>query len=210
MLDLVLLVPGNQESATFSTLFTKRRDSLGIREILFEISVNPLRDPGCFLRGPEILSVYRGKATNALIVLDWKGSGQEAKSALDIERELRERLGRLGWAGGEALVIDPELESWVFSDSPHVGAILGWQDMSVTMKAWLESNGHWIQGAAKPRDPQLAMETVLARSRIPRSSSIFQELAEKVSLNRCSDPSFHRFCKLVRGWFPDNSNNGMA
>lgn len=39
---------------------------------------------------------------------------------------------------------------------------------------------------------------------IPRSSSIYQDIAERVSVNRCQDPSFLRFKTILQNWFTKN------
>lgn len=50
--------------------------------------------------------------------------------------------------------------------------------------------------------PKEALERVLRESRLPRSSAIYGRLARRVSLRRCEEESFQRFCERLRFWFP--------
>lgn len=103
------------------------------------------------------------------------------------------------WA--RAVVIDPELEVWVFSDSPYVARALGWQASMVDLRAALTAQNLWHEEHARPRDPKTAVEWALRQAKKPRSSSIYRELARRVSLERCEDRSFLRLKGLLGGWF---------
>jgi hypothetical protein len=50
-----------------------------------------------------------------------------------MENDLEARLSQSGWPSGccAAIVIDPELELWVWSRSPHVPAVLGLSEDSL-------------------------------------------------------------------------------
>ena len=53
----------------------------------------------------------------------------------------------------------------------------------------------------KPSRPKEATEEALKEARIPRSSSIYQQLGEKVSLVRCVDPAFNKLKTTLKNWF---------
>jgi len=206
-LDLVMLVPGEDERALFRTVLTSRPESLGIRRITFELLKSPNRDPGCFHDGPGILKTYSTRARYALVVLDYEGSGrdtlEQAETPAGIADDLRARLERFGWLGrAEALIIEPELEVWVWGDSPHVDRALGWERRDPRLRRWLLNEGLWNQGAAKPARPKECMERALREVHKPRSSALYADLASIVSLERCRDPSFLRFRDIVCQWFP--------
>jgi hypothetical protein len=145
-LDLVVLVPGKDERQTFEGLLSTRCDSLCIRPPIFEIIVGSIgRDPGCYRRGPSILQQYVRRASHGLIVFDHEGSGQETRSADEVEAEVRRRLRDAGWNDrADVIVIRPELEAWVWSDSLHVDTVLGWNDRHLGF-ARLERPSHCMK-----------------------------------------------------------------
>ena len=111
-------------------------------------------------------------------------------------------MDRAGWAGRSAVtVLDPELEAWVWADSPHVAKALGWR-RAEALNQWLKENGHLREGAVKPVNPKSAMEAALQEARLPMSTSIYRKIARNVGLARCTDPAFVSFQATIRGWFP--------
>ncbi len=86
----------------------------------------------------------------------WEGapasSGSELESTLETSLE---RVGLLPWA--RAIVIDPELEAWVFSDSQNVALSLGWLQGMPDLREALVSRGLWNREQTKPADPKAAL-----------------------------------------------------
>ncbi|MFH0983473.1 MAG: hypothetical protein V2A79_18295 [Planctomycetota bacterium] len=141
------------------------------------------------------------------MIFDRQGCGQEVRPADDLARDLKERLARAGWQDrAEAVVIDPELENWVWSDSPEVDSALGWQGRDPSLREWLRQKELWPPGAQKPTAPKEAVESALREVRCPRSSAIYGKLAEQVSLERCTDRSFVKLKEILRSWFPAASS----
>lgn len=202
-LDLVLLVPGADERETFGTLLSERPQSLGIRPLKVELLKHPRRDPGCFHEAHSLLQPYVTQASRALVVFDRQGSGQENSAPHEIAAELRSRLAASGWEDRAAVVVlDPELEVWVWSSSPHVPQILGWQNQRLAVRDWLEEQGFWPQSATKPNRPKEALERVLRVTRVRRSAALYARLASLVGLATCTEPSFDQFRNVLRAWFP--------
>ena len=202
MIDLVCLVADKNMEAAVSGLLA-RPEALGIRAITTEMIVHPRRDPGCFHESVQLLRGYRASATHALVILDFAWDGVPAPSGADVERLLEEKLRREGMATwSSSVVIDPELEVWVFSDSPHVASVLGWAGRAPDLRLALEERSLWEKGASKPTAPKEALEWALREMRRPRSSSIYRELAMRVSTRHCQDRSFLRLRYQLRGWFP--------
>ena len=201
-MDLICLVADKNMEAAVSGLLT-RPQALGIRPITEEILVHPRRDPGCFHQAAELLSGYRESADHALVILDHAWDGMPAASAADVEHLLAEKLQSAGMAGWAIpVVIEPELEAWVFSDSPQVATTLGWTGHRPGLRPALESRGLWEMEVSKPADPKAALEWALREVKKPRSSSIYRELAGRVSTMRCQDRSFLRLRNQLRDWFP--------
>jgi hypothetical protein len=204
--DLVVLVADKDMSATFEGLLD-RRQSLGLRRIRAKILVHPERDPGCFLRGPDILRSLRDDYSYALIAFDREGCGQEDLGRAVLEADLERRLAENGWAQRAAAVcVDPELENWVWSDSPHVAQVLGWTDATTPLRDWLRDKGYWTSKRGKPSRPKEAVERVLRHVRKPRSSALYRRLASCVGLQRCDDPAFLRLKRILSAWFPESGS----
>ena len=210
-MDLVCVVADSNMEAALSGLLNRPK-ALGIRPITAEIPVHEQRDPGCFHRPTEILERYRESARHALIILDHAWEGVPAKTGAELESLLEERLAYEGMAGWAVpIVIDPELEAWVFSSSPHVDQVLGWRDRNPALRTALGQQGLWESEEPKPADPKRALEWALRVARKPRNSAIYRELARRVSTTRCQDRAFQRLRGLLQDWFPPSSSgNGSA
>lgn len=200
MIELVSLVADRSIEAAVDAVL-RRPEALGTRAFTWEIVVHPGRDPGCFHHPDELLSGYTDRAQHALVVFDrdWDGAPPGDARALEAMVEPGLDALRADWA--RAVVIDPELEVWVFGESPHVAGVLGWSTSTPELRRALEDEGLWDPTSAKPGDPKRAMDWALRRARQPRSSSLFRELGARVSLQRCQDRSFRRLVAIVSQWF---------
>lgn len=124
MKDLVVLVPDKNTEVALRSLLSTRWESLGIRQVEFDIFTHPQRDPGVYQRAAEFLRNFQNKYRYALVVFDLEGCGAEGSRA-EVQEKVKDSLGAAGWRGRSAVVvIDPELEVWVFSESPHVIHVL--------------------------------------------------------------------------------------
>lgn len=200
-MDLVCLVADRDMEAAIIQLF-QRPKSLDTCVFEYEVVSHPEHDPGCFHSSEKILDVYCSDTEHALVVLDYDWSGVPASNGSELEDQLEQSLNRRykeGWA--RAVVIEPELEAWVFSSSHHVAEVLGWSS-SRNLRSFLDSAGLWKLDQSKPSDPKTALHEALRRQKIPPSSSVFRQLAEKVSTKSCKDRSFIRMRTLLQDWFP--------
>ncbi|MDI6709288.1 MAG: hypothetical protein QME76_01125 [Bacillota bacterium] len=200
--DMVVLVSDrNIEFAVKGIL--NRCDALNIRQITNDFFVHPEHDPGCRLRAHDFLRGLIRRYKYALVVLDREGCGSETPTRKVLEKEIEQRLAISGWNGrAAAVVIDPELEVWVWSNSPHVERILGWAGMQPDLRTWLSLKGYLRPGELKPRRPKEAVQQALYLAGKARSSSLYQRLAQNVSLTRCVDPAFVKLKLTLRSWFP--------
>jgi len=200
--DLVVLVADQDMEFAVSGILD-RSQSLGVHPLAYDVFRHPERDPGCRAKGHVFLRPFAGQYRRALVLFDHEGSGHEALTRDEVEGEVEERLSRNGWSGrGAAVAIAPELETWVWSDSPHVPDILGWRDAGVGPREWLcAETEYWDAGDAKPARPKEAMRAVLRHVRRQFSASLFRELASRVSLSRCVDPAFAKLTGTLSAWF---------
>ncbi len=200
--DLVILVADKNMEAAVNGILS-RPEALGIRKLQWESYAHPERDPGCFLRGHDFLRTMARRYAHCLLMFDRHGCGQEGKPREELERIVETRLSQSGWKDrGAAIVLDPELEVWVWSDSPEVARCLGWKSRQPCLREWLHGEGLWASDAAKPSAPKSATALALREVRKPRSSAIYARLAERVSFARCADPAFSRFKETLHSWFP--------
>lgn len=203
MKDLIVLVADKNMQFTLQGLFS-RNQSLGIRDVSqdYDIFVHPQRDPGCYNQCVDFLHSFRAVYNYGLVVFDHEGSGQESKSREEIEGELEQKLEASGWDERVAVVVlEPELESWVWSDSPHVERILGWGNQHVSLRNWLLDKNFLEHNHTKPSRPKEALETTLRFVQKPRSSSIYEQLAKNVGFTKCQDSSFLKLKSVLQTWF---------
>jgi hypothetical protein len=198
---IVLTADKNMQIAVESLL--KRPKALGIRPISAMVFPHPNHDPGCFHRSETFLNSFIYQYAHAMVMFDREGCGKEEKTREELENIVTLRLSQSGWEGrASTIVIDPELENWVFSDSPRVQEAMGWKVEHPSLLSWLEGKKYLAEGQIKPSHPKDAMEAALRHMRTPRSSSIYARLAERVSFARCNDPAFLKLKKLLQTWFP--------
>jgi hypothetical protein len=199
--DLLILVSDKNMEAAVSELLSRHR-SFGIRSLDFDIRRHPQKDSGCCLAGVDFLHPFCSHYRHALLMFDLEGSSRENECPASIEIDLEKRLDQFGWEGNAAvLVLAPELEIWVWTDSPHVEEVLDWTNQGGTLREWLCGQNLLEAGEIKPLRPKDAMEQALWTVRKPRSSSIYQELAEKVSLMTCQDRAFCKLKSTLTYWF---------
>lgn len=202
-LDLVVLVPDANWEAAIRALLAHRHQSLGIRPVTFDVVRHPRRDPGVRTQAAALLRSLVGVASHALVLLDLSGSGSDGPAA-QLESEIAGRLVPEWGDRSAVVVVDPELESWVWASSPHVARALRWRRRQ-HLHAYLEGKGHLEPGRPKPRAPKEAMEHILWITKTPRASAVYADIAEKVSLRNCLDPGFNRLCAVLQSWFPPDA-----
>lgn len=202
--DLVVLVADGGIEQAIQGLLT-RTIALGIRPLSrVEFPKFKPLDSGAFAHGAALVQAYGATHAHALVVFDAAWEGHPSEAPAELERQVEQRLTRDWGRRARCVVIDPELEIWVWSDSPHVASALGWDSMP-ELKAWLTRQGLWEPTAEKPGDPKKAYRAALGEKRIPPSNSIFHELAQKVSVQRCRDQAYLRLVQILRDWFPASS-----
>lgn len=198
--DMVFLVADRDIEATVTGLLS-RTPALGIRPVTFDVFPHPYRDSGCRTRAAEFLRPMADRYAHALVLFDHNGCGSPDTTAEDLERAGERALAPVWFDRAGVVVLEPELEAWVWSDSPEVTRILRWDGSADELASWLRSLGVWPANAAKPVDPKLAMIRTLRRTRKRRSAAIFEELANRVSFRRCADRAFLKMRRLLQTWF---------
>lgn len=179
-----------------------RPESLRIRPIQFRVDRYVKRDSGCYGTSHEYLRPFIKQFDRAIVMFDRHGSGRDTESRQEIETAVERQLAINGWKGrSAAIVCDPELEIWVWSDSSEVDEVLGWQGKQPALREWLVAERHCDAEAAKPGDPKQAMKQSLRAVGKSPSASQFRDLAGRVGFARCTDPAFLKFKQTLQLWF---------
>ncbi len=200
MKDLVLLVADkNAQFALKGAL--ERPAALGIRPVTFDFIVHPEHDGGVRKTGPDIVGLARQRFSHALLVMDFEGSGS-ADEALVLESRLDSRLQTAWQDRAKAIVIEPEVDAWMWGSDNAIREIVGWPHDD-TIRNWLGQTGFGFQANDKPLRPKESMEAVLKESNQPRSSALYQQIASKISLRKCTDAAFQRLRQQLINWFPE-------
>lgn len=198
--DLVVVVADKDAEMAMRGLLA-RPERLGIRTVTYS-PVKLKFDTETPRRCHDYLRPYLKLASYALVLFDREGCGFD-DSREQIETRVEQKLGQNGWHDRCATIaIEPELEAWVWSDSPHVANALGWSAGQSQLKDWLVQKGHLQPGQTKPARPKEALEAVLRSAQKRRSSAIYEELAQNVGFEQCSDTAFLKLRATLVGWFP--------
>ncbi len=199
MKDLIFLVA--DKNAQFAlTGALGRPEALAIHPVEFEFRVHPGRDGGVRKSGPELLALEHRRFSHALLLLDFEGSGSESDDARALETELDARLRPVWNSRAKAIVIEPELDIWMWGSDNAIEEVIGWP-AGEGIREWLSKSGFTFQTNQKPSRPKEALESALRLIRRPRSSALYQRIAEKISLRHCNDPCFHRLREQLVAWF---------
>lgn len=81
----------------------------------------------------------------------------------------------------------------------------GWdaEEYRAELGATIEMHGGWEE-SQKPSRPKEVFLDILRRHRVPQSSSLYGQLAERESLKGCVVESFCRFVGTLQSWFPES------
>jgi hypothetical protein len=200
MNDLTIVVADKQMQFTLQGALS-RHDALGIRPISFRFLKHPRRDPGVRSDGPDLLALAHKQTTHGLLVMDFEGSGTDAASAIELEIQLDERLHRTWGETAKAIVIEPELETWLWGSDNALSEVVG-RPEGMGIRDWLMTQGYTFTPSGKPQRPKEAMESLALKLKLERSSTNYEKIALKISLSRCTDPAFLRLRQTLQRWFP--------
>lgn len=200
--DLVVLVADKDMEQAIRQLL-QRPASLGISALTHEVYTHPARDNGCRTASHELLRPLASQYRFALVLFDREGSGGDVIERGQLERQVEGRLEANSWSGRcGALVLDPELEIWVWTDSSELDQVIGWAGRQPPVREWLRAQGFTVNANGKPDRPKEALREALRHVRKQPSASLFAALAAKASLSRCTDPAFQKLKTTLQRWFP--------
>jgi hypothetical protein len=159
-------------------------------------------DGGIHRRAHELLRPYIRSHQNALVILD-KNFGAQLPAPV-VREEILSNLLRNGWQAGcaEVVVIDPELEVWLWQrGNPHIARVFRY-DESFPLEEFLGAEGIWPSAALKPVKPKEAAHILLRRFRAGSPMVGYARIVENISVSGCQDPAFSLLASALRRWFP--------
>jgi len=201
---VVLVADSNMKAVVDGLLHHPEAMGLRLSGEDVEILVHPFRDPGVYRRAPEMLRLYLRSCQYALVMLDREGSGADKrKSTRELQEKMRKLLERNGWKDRcEVIIIDPELEIWVWNGSSAVAPLL-----QISPEEW---HGKCQQ---KPEDPKERLEDLLKARWIKRSSSLYKNMVIAIAeqdprtIWECADPAFQRLRETLQKWFGEKESS---
>ena len=199
---LLVVVADTHMRASIRTLLQERQRDLGIELAAFEVRRHPRADPGCRVAIVEEVREALGDFGRLLVVFDHDGCGS-TEPPEEIEKKVEDDLARNGWKGrSKAIVIVPELESWIWGRSEGVARVLHWKRGFAALRPWLAAEGLWPPAHAKPPDPKRAVERILGRSGNKLDAGFYRGLAAAADFRDCRDPAFCTLRDTLREWYP--------
>lgn len=203
MKDLIILVADQNMRDCLDGIMPRFQHLLSTSFINYDIFVHTNRDPGCRVQSSDFLKTFQNKYKFSLVIFDKEGCGKEALTRTELEEEVERSLSCNGWINrSKAIVIEPELENWVWIKSPRLAEIINWGNTE-SLYQWLAEQGYMNAAGQKPNSPKEAFEKALYISKKRRSSSIYKQIASQVSFKTCTDLSFLKLKETISNWFPN-------
>ncbi|QKG25574.1 methylation-associated defense system protein MAD4 [Actinomadura verrucosospora] len=201
--DIVFLVADGAMEQMLRGFFSRPQFHRSIRCAHFDFDpsedliVAPTKDPGVFNTARELLRPFETSHRHAVAMLDnaWEGSPGRDRIHDSIADTLKE-----AWERFAVIVIEPELEAWVWQENPHIAEAF---NCPTDFREILARSNHWPRDLLKPPDPKEALEHLRKRYRADRQNAAFRRLAAKISVRHCQDRAFNHLCDNLRTWFPE-------
>ena len=207
-MDLMVLTADRQAEHLMRALLP-RSQSLGIRPVQASFAAHPDRDAGCLLHAHEFLLPFSAMYSHAIVMLDREGCGRESRDRLALEAGIEKLLRSSGWGDrAAAIVLDPELEIWIWTPSRQVDEAVGWAGRQPDLRTWLRQQGLLKEGATKPSRPKEALEAALMHVGKVRMGPLYGQVAYRTSTAGCVDASFAKLKELLQKWFPPATSQG--
>jgi len=200
--DLIVLAADRSMKLSVEALLARHQD-LGIRSISFDVFAHPDNDPGVLHRAHEFLRPQLRRYRCALAICDREGCGKESSSREKLEQIIEQGLSVNGWEGrAAAVMIDPELEVWVWGDWSVLATSIRGIDTVVSLRQFLNKHEFLQPHQSKPPRPKEALQAAMKHVQIPFTSAIHQSMAAQAAFAQCIDPAFLKLRKTLREWFP--------
>jgi hypothetical protein len=204
MRDCLFLLADKNMQAVFEGFLSRPRfyNSLNCGKFEYDLRVaTGDNDPGLYTRAHELIRPFLKTHRYAVVVLDAEWEGTPGRDA--ITQHISEQMRTVGWDKDrfQVIVIDPELENWMWQKNDHVAKALGFDNITEVMED-PDIQKAWSDGQPKPAEPKETMEKLLRKRRIPRSSAIYKQITSHVTVKDCHDLALLLLIETLRCWFP--------
>ena len=199
MKDLIVVVADSYQEKVIEALLPRIPITSNTKTFTYDIIRNPRNDSGSYNDSHELLRPYINQYHFAIVVFDHEGCGvEDTKTRVETESDVEGLLSINGWPNrNSVIVIDPELENWMWIDNPNVQDAIGWFGIE-SLYVWARANGKIAHGEAKPIRPKETLEEALRISNSAKSSSIYKKIAGTVSYKGCTDPAFIKLIQTIK------------
>ncbi len=199
--NLVVLVPDIDIENCVMSLLDRFLLLENLAPYNYKIIRHPMRDPGCLVDPEAYLRSYLKTHDFALVIFDHDGCGKEKETREKLEAKVTALIGRNGWEGRSAcVVIDPEIENWIWANSQKMAELVGWKS-NEDLRKHLEENNFLPKGKDKPPKPKEALKFALKGTNIRISPALYQSITSAVPFKSCTSPSFLKFKSTITTWF---------
>ena len=206
--DCIFFVADKTMRETFLGFLSRedRTTQLGCSDFAFDPAEDLFfaagqNDSGLNKRADALLSPFLHSHRKAVVALDcdWDGSPGQAQIIHNVTTQLLQS----GWRAEDVIVIaiDPELEQWIWQDSPVLAEELR-MHAPHGLKAVLTQRGLWPEEATKPPLPKDLFIQLRRENNVKLSSSVFKRIAARVPVGLCVDSEFRRLVAQLQAWFP--------
>ncbi len=204
--DLVVLAADGTMVAVLRALFRRPLDQMfACRAIEVDPQAEILHDAlytdgGVHRYAHKLLAPYVDTHGHCLVVLDQQFGGE--RPAAQVRREIIGNLETFGWRGrAEVVVIDPELEVWLWQDNPNVERAVRHRGPR-NLRAQLRDEGAWPEGSPKPTDPKATLQRLIKQNKAGAVVVAYTLIAARVSTRQCRDAAFAHLRGALERWFP--------
>ena len=160
-----------------------------------------VRETGLARSGSFEKLVWQSAADKATFELAVESPIPKGQTAVEVEAQLAAELALVWQDKAKAIVIDPELETWIWGSDNALQAALDWPLLQ-SIRAWLTQQSYAVGSNGKPDQPKAAFGALVPVQELPRSSAPYESITLKISLESCQDEVFQRLKHTSRRWFP--------
>lgn len=169
------------------------------------IQIPDYTDGGVYKHAHRILEPKLATHRHAVVCLDRKAKG--LPPAGRIRGNIASNLRASGWPRERTavIVIDPELERWLWLDHPICEQAFGYDRSSYgrSMRSMMEEQGQWRATDEKPHDCDSALAWAgRRRGRKCWPAHVFKSMLSMAPVDLCVDPAFLQLRDTLQRWFP--------
>jgi hypothetical protein len=199
MKDLLVVVADSNMKGIMDGLLPRMHRIETTAPFSYAIRVHPMRDAGVRTQIVDFVGPDSDDFRNLLVFLDYEGSGS-SEPMPDLQSRIEEDLRNSGWADRVCVVVfDPECDVWMWVNRNKMSEVFRsprGNNFPNNVDDWLQAKGFSFVNS-KPERPKEALEELCREIRLPRSSSLYEQLAASASYRDCTDPGFLRFRNFI-------------